>query len=73
MDHNNLIRLHANDNVLIAKGPIAMGQELPNLAARARAQIPAGHKVAAVRIQKGEQIKKYNAVIGVAQHCLGRL
>jgi altronate hydrolase len=66
MDHNNLIRLHANDNVLIAKAPIAMGQELPNLAARARAQIPAGHKVAAVRIQKGEQIKKYNAVIGVA-------
>ena len=66
MDHNNLIRLHANDNVLIAKAPIAIGQELPNLAARARAQIPAGHKVAAERIQQGAQIKKYNAVIGVA-------
>lgn len=61
-----LIRLHASDNVLIAKSPIAMGQELPGLSARARAQIPAGHKVAASRIAKGESVRKYNAVIGVA-------
>lgn len=61
-----LIRLHAADNVLIAKSPIAIGQELPDLSARARAQIPAGHKVAASRIAKGDPVRKYNAVIGVA-------
>lgn len=61
-----LIRLHASDNVLIAKSQVAIGQELPGLSARARAQIPAGHKVAASPIAKGQPVRKYNAVIGVA-------
>jgi altronate hydrolase len=61
-----LIRLHANDNVLVARQPIALGQELPEFGLRMRAQVPAGHKIAARRIAAGEQVKKYNAVIGVA-------
>jgi len=61
-----LIRLHAADNVLIAKTPIALGQALPGVADRARAQVPAGHKIAACRIAQGEPVRKYNAVIGVA-------
>ncbi|NDY83071.1 altronate dehydratase [Orrella sp. NBD-18] len=66
MTQNNLIRLHDNDNVLIAKTPVSIGQDLPGLTARARAQVPAGHKVAATRIPKGDPIRKYNAIIGVA-------
>ncbi len=66
MNSNMLIRLHASDNVLIAKSQVAIGQELPGLSARARAQIPAGHKVAANPIAKGQPVRKYNAVIGVA-------
>ncbi len=66
MNSNMLIRLHASDNVLIAKSQVAIGQELPGLSARARAQIPAGHKVAASPIAKGQPVRKYNAVIGVA-------
>lgn len=66
MNPNLLIRLHAADNVLIAKAPIAMGQALPGLSARARAQVPAGHKVAASHIAKGDPVRKYNAVIGLA-------
>lgn len=61
-----LIRLHPADNVLIAKTPIALGQALPGVAERARAQVPAGHKIAACRIAQGEPVRKYNAVIGVA-------
>ena len=61
-----LIRLHANDNVLVARQPIALGQELAEFGLRMRAQVPAGHKIAARRIAAGEQVKKYNAVIGVA-------
>jgi altronate hydrolase len=61
-----LIRLHANDNVLVARQPIGLGQELPEFGLRMRAQVPAGHKIAARRIAAGEQVKKYNAVIGVA-------
>ena len=61
-----LIRLHANDNVLIARQPIALGQELPEFGLRMRAQVPAGHKIAARRIAAGEPVKKYDTVIGVA-------
>ena len=66
MIQSELIRLHAADNVLIAKKMIALGQDLPGLTARAKAQVPAGHKIAACRIAEGEPVRKYNAVIGVA-------
>lgn len=61
-----LIRLHPNDNVLVARAPIALGQELPEFGLRTRAQVPAGHKIAARRITAGERVKKYDTVIGVA-------
>ena len=61
-----LIRLHVNDNVLVTKTPLAMGQALPEIDARARAQVPAGHKIAACRIAGGERIIKYDTVIGMA-------
>lgn len=66
MSTTPLIRLHEADNVLIAKTAIALGQALPGVAERARAQVPAGHKIAARRIAQGESVRKYNAVIGVA-------
>lgn len=61
-----LIRLHAADNVLIAREALTLGQALPDLGLRVRGQVPAGHKVAASRIAAGEAIRKYDAVIGVA-------
>ena len=61
-----LIRLHANDNVLIARAPLALGQELAEFGLRLKAQVPAGHKIAARRIAAGEPVKKYDTVIGAA-------
>ncbi|AVS74948.1 UxaA family hydrolase, partial [Paracidovorax cattleyae] len=61
-----LLHLHPNDNVLVAKTGLALGQEIPELGVRARAQVPPGHKIAARRIAQGEQVKKYDTVIGVA-------
>lgn len=61
-----LIRLHAADNVLIARQPIALGQELPEHGLRVRAQVPAGHKIAAAAIREGEPVRKYDTVIGFA-------
>ncbi len=66
MNVNAVIRLHANDNVLIARQDLALGQPLPELGVRARAQVPAGHKIAACAIPKGEPVRKYDTVIGVA-------
>ncbi len=61
-----LIRLHANDNVLVARQPLALGQALPGFGLRAKAQLPAGHKIAARAIAAGERVLKYNVAIGRA-------
>ena len=66
MTLNPVIRLHANDNVLIARGDLTLGQHLPDLDVRVRAQVPAGHKIAARAIARGEPVRKYDTVIGVA-------
>ncbi len=60
----SLIHLHANDNVWIAKEALAIGAVVQGI--RLRAQVPAGHKIAARDIAKGETIFKYNTAIGVA-------
>ena len=67
-DVSPLIRLHANDNVLVAKTALSLGQVLADIGTgtRARAQVPAGHKIAACRIGAGERILKYDTIIGAA-------
>ncbi len=66
MTAGSLIRLHPADNVLVAKSPLALGQNLPELGLRTRAQVPAGHKIAARRIAAGEPVRKFDTVIGSA-------
>ena len=66
MNTHPLIRLHANDNVLIAKQPLALGSTISELDLRIRAQVPGGHKIAAYRIPAGTPIRKYDTVIGIA-------
>ncbi|HEU0200736.1 MAG TPA: altronate dehydratase family protein [Burkholderiaceae bacterium] len=61
-----LIRLHEKDNILIAREPIALGSYLAEFDLRVRAQVPAGHKIAAHAIRNGEPVIKYNTVIGFA-------
>src|SRR5215470_1412413 len=61
-----LIRLHANDNVLVARRALGLGEALPEFGLKLRAQVPAGHKIAARRIDAGEPVKKYDTVIGRA-------
>jgi altronate hydrolase len=63
---NPLIRLHASDNVLVAREALALGQSLPGLGVNLRAQVAAGHKIAARAIARGEEVRKYNTVIGLA-------
>ena len=66
MSDRLLIRLHPDDNILVTKTALALGQALTDFGLRARAQVPAGHKIASQRIAAGEPVRKYNAVIGVA-------
>ena len=66
MTPTSLIRLHANDNVLVARQPIALGQTLAEFGLHMRSQVPAGHKIAACRIAAGTPVKKYDTPIGIA-------
>lgn len=61
-----LLRLHARDNVAIARVPLEPGNydELGGVFVHTR--IPQGHKVAAAALGKGEKIVKYGQVIGFA-------
>lgn len=70
MNHSPLLRLHPNDNVLVAKASIGLGETIETFGVRARAQIPAGHKIAACAIAAGEPVRKYDTVIGVASRDL---
>ena len=68
MVNEPLIRLNAADNVLIAREALSIGQQLSigDAAIRMRAQVAAGHKVAAQHIPRGAAIRKYDTVIGRA-------
>ena len=60
------IRLHENDNVVIARTELGIGTRLEREGLTCRSQVAAGHKIAARAIRKGEPILKYNVVIGFA-------
>jgi len=69
---NSAIHLHPSDNVAIARVPIAPGQVLQVEGNRfeARTSIPAGHKVALMRIEPGEHIYRYGQRIGLASRAI---
>ncbi len=58
------IRLHAADDVLIARAQLVGGAQIENVTVKGL--IPAGHKVAVRAIAKGEPVRRYNQIIGFA-------
>jgi altronate hydrolase len=60
------IRLHANDDVVIARAEIPAGALVRKENVRAGALIPAGHKLAVRAVAQGAPVKRYNQVIGFA-------
>ena len=63
----SVIRLHANDDVLIATEQLIPGNTVGAEAIAVRELIPPGHKMAAHDIQSGEAVRRYNQVIGFAK------
>ena len=61
-----VIRLHPADNVVVARVDIGIGTAIPSEGVSSRAQVVAGHKLAARAIRAGEPIVKYNVCIGFA-------
>jgi altronate hydrolase len=58
------IRLHPNDDVLIARSQLVGGTTAENVVIKGL--IPPGHKVATRAIAAGEPVRRYNQIIGFA-------
>ena len=61
------IRLHANDDVVIARQQLVSGTALLDEHVKISGLIPPGHKVATRAIAVGDPIKRYNQIIGFAK------
>lgn len=61
-----IIRLHAQDDVVIARQQLVSGAKLVSENITVRGLIPPGHKVATRKINKGDPVRRYNQIIGFA-------
>jgi altronate hydrolase len=60
------IRLHPEDDVVIARVEIPAGTVVQREGVRTAAMIPAGHKLAVRAISRGQPAHRYNQIIGFA-------
>jgi altronate hydrolase len=59
-----IIRLHADDNVVVAVDQLAAGTQAQGVVAAER--VPRGHKMASAPIAPGEPVRKFGQIIGFA-------
>ena len=64
------IRLHANDDVVIARQQLVSGTALLDENVTVSGLIPPGHKVAARAIPAGAPVRRYNQIIGFAKRAI---
>ena len=62
----DVVRLHPDDNVVVATSRIAKGAQIDGEGIFAQDSIPTGHKIATQHIPAGTIVRKYGQVIGVA-------
>jgi hypothetical protein len=69
-----LILLHENDNVLVCRAAVSLGEVLviDGEALRAPGDVEIGHKLARRPLQPGDKIIKYGAPIGSASRAIAR-
>jgi altronate hydrolase len=60
------IRLHPEDDVVIARIELATGTRVTRESVSALVTIPAGHKLAVRDIASGQPVRRYNQIIGFA-------
>jgi altronate hydrolase len=62
-----VIRLHASDDVVIARHQLMSGTRVADENIVVAGLIPAGHKMATRAIAKGDPVHRYNQIIGIAK------
>ena len=61
-----IVRLHPSDNVVTARLDILENTPIDDEQISSSCPIPSGHKLATKKIKAGEEIRKYDQVIGFA-------
>ena len=61
-----VIRIHAQDNVVIARSQLVGGTVLAQEGVTVSGLVPPGHKVATCAIAKGQPMRRYDQIIGMA-------
>jgi altronate hydrolase len=64
------IRLHPDDDVVIARVEIPAGTMLAKEGVRAAVRVPAGHKIGVRAVEKGKPVHRYNQIIGFATQAI---
>src|SRR5438128_9389116 len=64
---NPVIRLHPNDDVVIARHQLVSGTRIPDENVVVAGLIPPGHKMATKHIAAGQPVRRYNQIIGLAK------
>jgi altronate hydrolase len=64
------IRIHPDDNVVIARRQLVGGTALAEEGITIAGLVPPGHKVATRTIAQGEPVRRYNQVIGAATQAI---
>jgi altronate hydrolase len=60
------VRLHPSDNVVVAARRVAPGTRIASEGVVTQQNIPSGHKIATQAVARGDAVRKYGQVIGVA-------
>ena len=58
-----IIRLHPQDDVVIARQQLVSGAQIATENLTVRGLIPPGHKLATHKIAKGDPVRRYNQII----------
>ena len=64
------IRLHPNDDVVIARAQLIGGTQLQSEGVTVKGMVPPGHKVATKAIAQGAPVRRYNQIIGFASKAI---
>ncbi len=67
---NPIIRIHAADNVVIARRQLLGGTVLEDEGITVAGLVPPGHKIATRAIASGEPVRRYNQIIGHATQAI---
>lgn len=67
---NPVIRIHPNDDVVIARQQLLGGTRIETEGITVSGLIPPGHKIAVRAIAAGEPVRRYNQIIGTATQAI---